>query len=67
MESGSHDDQARWRTAFRLHRNGQLYGSFETGLPGSYNLENVVGGSLRSPTFGLSAAEIAPAFAVLSV
>lgn len=48
------------RTAFRLHRNGQLYGSFETGLPGSYNLENVVGVIAALANLGLSAAEIAP-------
>jgi UDP-N-acetylmuramate: L-alanyl-gamma-D-glutamyl-meso-diaminopimelate ligase len=49
------------RTLFDVLHNGQRIGSFETGLPGSYNLENALAviAALSDPNIGLSPAEIA--------
>ncbi len=47
------------RTAFRVHHRGQLYGNFELGLPGSYNLENAIGVIAALASLGLSSSEIA--------
>ena len=68
--SGSCPDDIEWlaevtgikpggRTAFQLRRNGQLYGHFELGLSGGYNLENAVGVIAALANLGLSASEIA--------
>jgi UDP-N-acetylmuramate: L-alanyl-gamma-D-glutamyl-meso-diaminopimelate ligase len=68
--SGSCPDDIEWRaavtgiktggrTTFQVHHRGQLYGSFELGLSGAYNLENAVGVIAALANFDLSPEEIA--------
>lgn len=47
------------RTAFKLLRRGQLYGHFEIGLSGGYNLENAVGVIAALANLDLTPTEIA--------
>ncbi len=49
------------RTVFEVLHHGQRLGSFETGLPGAYNLENTLAviAALADKAVGLSAEEIA--------
>jgi UDP-N-acetylmuramate: L-alanyl-gamma-D-glutamyl-meso-diaminopimelate ligase len=46
------------RTQFKVLHRGALFGSFELGLPGSYNLENALGVIAILSHMGLSAEEI---------
>lgn len=52
--------RAGGRTLFRVTKNGEFFGDFEVGLPGTYNLENAVGAIAALSKLGLSAAELAP-------
>lgn len=47
------------RTQFNVLHHGALFGTFELGLPGSYNLENALGVIAILSRMGLSAEEIA--------
>lgn len=46
------------RTLFRVLHKGQPFGSFEMGLPGTYNLENAVGVIAALSKVGLQASEM---------
>ncbi|HZS35309.1 MAG TPA: UDP-N-acetylmuramate:L-alanyl-gamma-D-glutamyl-meso-diaminopimelate ligase [Polyangia bacterium] len=64
-----HENSADWvgrqmaqrpggRTLFEVHHRGKLFGTFDTGLPGGYNLANALSVIAAAHGVGLSAEEI---------
>lgn len=48
------------RTLFDVHKGGTFFGSFDTGMPGQYNLENALAVIAAVSHLGLLAEQIAP-------